>query len=141
MIKALVPVDGSRNACRAVEHVVALITGREPMEVHLLNVQAPIETWEVRSHMPEAEIAAWQRTRGEEALAQAKAILDAARIPYSAHVLIGEVAQTIARFAAEQSCHKIIMGTRGMGAIENLVLGSISTKVIHLSSVPITLVK
>jgi nucleotide-binding universal stress UspA family protein len=33
------------------------------------------------------------------------------------------------------------MGTRGMGAIGNLVLGSVATKVIHLTEVPVTLVK
>jgi nucleotide-binding universal stress UspA family protein len=141
MIKALVPVDGSQYAGRAVEHVAALIKGREPMEVHLLNVQAPIQSWEVRSHMPDDEIASWQQTRGEEALEAARAILDQAGIPYVAHVLIGDIAKTIARFAKEQACHKIVMGTRGMGAIENLLMGSVSTKVIHLSDVPVTLVK
>jgi nucleotide-binding universal stress UspA family protein len=33
------------------------------------------------------------------------------------------------------------MGTRGMGAIGNVFLGSIATKVVHLASVPVTLVK
>jgi nucleotide-binding universal stress UspA family protein len=32
------------------------------------------------------------------------------------------------------------MGTRGMGAVGNLVLGSAATKVIHLSDVPVMLV-
>jgi len=141
MLKALVPVDASQFACRAVEHVVTLIKGREPMEVHLLNVQVPIDALEVRSHLTGEEVAIWQRTRGVEALESAKAILDRAGIPYAAHVLIGDVAQTIARFAKEHACDKIIMGTRGMGAIQNLIMGSVSTKVIHLSDVPVTLVK
>jgi len=33
------------------------------------------------------------------------------------------------------------MGTRGMDAIQNPIMGSFSTKVIHLSDVPVTLVK
>ena len=33
------------------------------------------------------------------------------------------------------------MGTRGMGAMGNLILGSVATKVIHLVDVPVTLVK
>ena len=33
------------------------------------------------------------------------------------------------------------MGTRGMGAIEGLALGSVAHKVVHLASVPVTLVK
>ena len=33
------------------------------------------------------------------------------------------------------------MGTRGMGAIGNLVAGCVGTKVIHLTKLPVTLVK
>jgi nucleotide-binding universal stress UspA family protein len=33
------------------------------------------------------------------------------------------------------------MGTRGLGTITNLVLGSVASKVIHLSTVPVLLVK
>lgn len=39
MLKALIPVDGSKTSERAVRHVIALGKGREPMEVHLLLVK------------------------------------------------------------------------------------------------------
>jgi nucleotide-binding universal stress UspA family protein len=32
-------------------------------------------------------------------------------------------------------------GTRGLGSVSNLLLGSVGTKVIHLSPVPVQLVK
>ena len=38
-------------------------------------------------------------------------------------------------------CDAIVMGTRGMTVLGNLVLGSVASKVVHLSSVPVTLVK
>jgi nucleotide-binding universal stress UspA family protein len=34
----------------------------------------------------------------------------------------------------------IYMGTRGMGAVSGLVMGSTATKVLHLASVPVVLV-
>jgi nucleotide-binding universal stress UspA family protein len=34
-----------------------------------------------------------------------------------------------------------VMGTRGMGGVSSLVLGSVATKTIHLSTVPILLIK
>ena len=33
------------------------------------------------------------------------------------------------------------MGTRGMSAISNLLMGSIATRVLNLADVPVTLVK
>ena len=41
----------------------------------------------------------------------------------------------------ELNCDGIVMGTRGMGAIGNLVMGSVATKVVHLTKLPVTLVK
>jgi nucleotide-binding universal stress UspA family protein len=33
------------------------------------------------------------------------------------------------------------MGTRGLGRIQGILLGSVTMKVIHLAEVPITLIK
>jgi nucleotide-binding universal stress UspA family protein len=51
------------------------------------------------------------------------------------------VAQTIAKHADELGCDGIVMGSHGRGAMGSLVLGSVSTKVIHWTKVPVTLVK
>jgi nucleotide-binding universal stress UspA family protein len=34
-----------------------------------------------------------------------------------------------------------VMGTRGLGPVQSLLLGSTALKVIHLAEVPVTLVK
>lgn len=141
MLKALVPVDGSENSNRAIKHVIGLIQGREPMEVLLLNVEEPIKAWEIRKFMTDEEVELMQYARGEEQLQAAKSLLDKEGISYRTEVVIGEIAETICRIARERGFDKIVMGTRGLGAIQNLLLGSIATKVIHLSDVPVTLVK
>ena len=43
--------------------------------------------------------------------------------------------------ARKLGCDSIVMGCRGMGAIKSLILGSTATKVIHLATVPVTIVK
>lgn len=43
--------------------------------------------------------------------------------------------------AKSEGVDVIVMGTRGMGALGNLALGSTATKVVHLADVPVTLVK
>ena len=48
----------------------------------------------------------------------------------------------IHRIAGEEKADHIIMGTRGLGGIRGLLLGSVSTQVLHLAGdVPVTLVK
>jgi nucleotide-binding universal stress UspA family protein len=47
----------------------------------------------------------------------------------------------IAQYAKEKGCDQIVMGTRGLGTVQGLLLGSVATKVIHLANVPVMLVK
>ena len=62
-------------------------------------------------------------------------------MPYTAGILIGEIAETITKDASDRHCDMIVMGTRGMGTIGSLLMGSVATKVVHLADVPVALVK
>lgn len=76
---------------------------------------------------------------GEKALQQAKEALNASGLAYSAHVLVGEVATVIAQSAASHHCTLIAMGTRGLGSLTGLFIGSITTKVLQHSQCPVLL--
>ena len=141
MRKALVPVDGSPNSDRAVSHVVLLAKINPALEVVLLNVQPEIDDWQVRRFLKKEEVEAMEESRGGDALQSARALLDAAKANYVPQVLIGPVAETIARIALEQNCDGIVMGTRGLGAVAGALLGSVASQVVHLADVPVTLVK
>ena len=140
-MKILLPVDGSEHSERATRHVIAMLQGCGGHQVLLINVQAPIDAPEVRSHMRADEIEAMQTSRGGDALAGARALLGQAGIACTPEVLLGPVAETIARFADEQGCDKIVMGTRGLGAIEGVLMGSVTTRLLSLTALPVTLVK
>ncbi|MBK1721571.1 universal stress protein [Thiocystis violacea] len=141
MIKFLVPIDGSESADRAVRHLIQLARGRELAEIHLLNVRKPIDAWEVRRFLTEEEIAQTQADEGAADMASARALLDEAGLTYSAHIEIGAIAPTIARIATDLACDAIIMGTHGRGELASLLLGSTATKVIHMVTIPVTLVR
>ncbi len=140
MLKALVPVDGSENADRAVHHVVKLIRDREPLEVHLMNVQAPFHG-DVSTFVGKKTLDDYHREQGEQALASAKRILDEAGVKYAVHISVGPAAETIIEFSRRLKVDKIVMGTRGLGGLAGLLLGSVATEVIKLADVPVTLVK
>lgn len=140
-MKILLPVDGSPHSDRATQHVITLLQGCSGHQVLLINVQAPIDAPEVRSHMRTDEIEAMQTSRGGDALVGARALLDQAGIAYAPNVLLGPVAETIAQYAVDQGCDKIVMGTRGRGALGSVLLGSVTTELLRLTELPVTLVK
>ena len=141
MLKALVPVDGSRTSERAVRHVIALSKAGEPLEVHLVNVQQTADAIELKRFMKSEEIKRAQQKHGEAALASARRLLDRAGLGYEAHVLFGDPAEKICAFAVRGRFDKIIMGTHGRGKVASMLMGSVATKVLHQSKVPLTLVK
>jgi nucleotide-binding universal stress UspA family protein len=143
MLRILVPVDGSGASGRAVDHLVkSLALFKEPVEIHLLSVQPPIPYGgRVGSVIGHDRLAQYHQEEGLAALKPAMQKLDAARVKFHHHIGVGDAAETICRYADDKSCDQIVMGTRGMGSVSNLVLGSVATKVLHLSSVPVILVK
>ena len=141
MQKLLMPVDGSPNAERVVHYVAKLAGLGCPLDIHLLHVQPAITSWEIKRFRSVAEIESLQQAMAEEATRGACAILNEAGLAYTLRHEVGEVAETIAAYADAHGCDQIIMGARGMGALEGLLLGSVSTKVLHLVKVPVTLVK
>lgn len=110
-------------------------------EVYLLNVQAPVMSGHITRIVTKAMIENHRREEGEKALREARRVLERAGVPFHAYVMAGRIAETIVHQADKLRCGEIVMGTRGMGSLANLVLGSVATKVVHLAKVPVTLVK
>jgi nucleotide-binding universal stress UspA family protein len=139
--KILVPVDGSAHAERAVAYVIDIATRGDKPEVHLLNVQTPISSGQVRLFLSKESIEEYYRMEGETALASARAAIEKSGLPYRAVVEVGHAAEAIADYCKTNGCDAVVMGTRGMGSMSNLVMGSVANKVIHLVDVPVTLIK
>lgn len=140
-MKILVPVDGSESANRAIDHVIRLANDQPGIDIHVLNVQMPIISGHVKMFISEMQLNDYYRDEAHVVLKPVEERLNQANVPFSHHINVGHVAETIAQYAKEKGIDQIVMGTRGMGAISDFVLGSVATKVIHLSAVPVTLIK
>ena len=68
-------------------------------------------------------------------------LLDKAGLDHVDSILVGPVAETLCKHATANKVDLIYMGTRGLNAAANFVVGSVATKVLHLASVPVLLVK
>jgi nucleotide-binding universal stress UspA family protein len=139
-MKALVPVDGSENALRALRHTVDLAKSGALNEIHVLNVQPPLGGG-VTTFVGSATVKDFHREEAEKVLAPVKALLDEAKVPYKVHITVGTPGECIAEIARRHKVDKIIMGTRGLGSLGGLLLGSVATDVIKRADVPVTLVK
>jgi nucleotide-binding universal stress UspA family protein len=142
MLKMLVAVDGSDNANRVVEFLASKRQWyRDALEVHLLSVQVPLAGVNVKLFVSSESLNDYYREQGEAALARAKEILAGAGVAFVPHIGVGDPAEVIVQYADAKGCEQIVMGSRGLGAVGGLVLGSVATKVLHLAKIPILLVK
>jgi nucleotide-binding universal stress UspA family protein len=141
-MKILIPVDGSANALRAVEQVIANVAAlKEAPQLLLLNVQWNVATGNVKLFIDQKTIDDYYREQGMAALQSARAALDAAGLPYQYHISVGTPAEAIAQYANEQAADQIVMGRQGQGGLQSLLLGSVVNKVLHLAACPVLLVK
>lgn len=141
MQRVLVPVDGSPSADNAVKHVIAISKMGAETEVHLLHVQPPLVPRDVPDIAKPGLVERLGLDEADHAFASAKRLLEESGVRYSARTAMGDPAQEIALYADVHGCTEIMMGTRGMGEIRNLLMGSVAMKVLHLVKVPVTLVK
>lgn len=138
----LLPVDGSENALHAVHKIIAMKDlYREPLSVHLLNVQSQVVSGAVKMFIGQQQINDYYRDEGNKALATARALLDKAGIGYQHHIGVGEIAATIVGYVKDKNCAQIVMGSRGSGGLAHVLLGSTATRVVQLADVPVLLVK
>ena len=143
MKRILLPVDGSECALRAVALVIAkraYYANPSELEIHLVNVQPPL-SHDITRFASQQQVADFHREESEKLMQSACQLLDEAGAAYTCHPLVGAVAEAIAGLADTLHCDQIVMGTHGRGAFRELLMGSITIKVLHLSKVPVLLVK
>jgi len=142
-MKILLAVDGSKYSLDAVNCLIEHADWyREKPVVELVTVHLPVPRLPRMSYVVgKAQIQRYYQEEGEACLAAAKKKLAAAGIEFNPHILVGQVADTLVEHAKKTRCDVIFIGTHGRTAAGNLLLGSIATKVLHLATVPVLLVK
>jgi len=141
MLTLLVPVDGSKNSLRAVKYAAAQ-SKHCPVTLHIVNVEPPLDDYGmVRAYISRQQHDKAVMARAARILARATSQVRSARVRCKTRAVIGDAPAVIADLARRLKCDVIVMGTRGMTLLGNLVLGSVASKVVHLSTVPVTLVK
>jgi len=142
--KVLVPLDGSPASLRALDFAIEMTRQNPDTSLVLLNVQH-ISAMDLAEAEADAAMGGdWQEAASQasaKALKEAIGKAEAAGIAFSRIVRTGQTAEAIAQAAHDEGVGHIVMGTRGLGSIQGLLLGSVAMKLIHLAEVPLTLIK
>jgi nucleotide-binding universal stress UspA family protein len=128
----LVAIDGSDYGQNAVTEALRLAGSMKDCALHLVNVQH----WMSKEAAESVLLA-----QGLAATKKALALLGQAGVPSCLHVVMGDAAESIAALAEQLGCHGIVIGSRGLGAAENLLLGSVAQQVIHSSRIAVLVVR
>lgn len=142
MLKILIAVDGSEHANRAIEAVGNMARSSLDLEAILLCVSPEPIFYGDYTAATIQKIEEDQKKQQDALLAKAMEHVRAQGLkvgePARAY---GVIANEIVRTAKERQVDQIAMGTRGMGAMGNMLLGSVAQRVLHQSPVPVLLVK
>jgi nucleotide-binding universal stress UspA family protein len=141
--RIMIAVDGSSHSAKVAKAVIQQVSAyKETPELHLVYVHLPIPTLGglVKPIGHEA-LQRYYREEGEDALRDAKKLLDRAKLACNLHIMVGPIAETLVSEAKKLKCDMIFMGTHGMGAVSGMLLGSIAAKTVHLARCPVVLVR
>ena len=139
MVKVLVPVDGSPNSMYAVRHVMQEFAKQRSIEIHILNVQAPLSR-HIAQFVSRKSRASFHADQAAKALLPVRKALDDAGVPYSAHIETGKKAVVIAEMAGKLGCDHIVMSTARKNSFTRMLQASVTNQVLELTTVPVAVV-
>lgn len=142
MTKLCVCIDGSECSLHALKHALRRTIECPSTTLLLITVQPePVVYGEIEVYVTHERMAELQRLHSTDILKPAEEIARKAGATVATEIAVGDIAPTLVRRAEQHQCDEIIMGTRGMNAVGNLVFGSVANKVVHIATVPVTLVR
>jgi nucleotide-binding universal stress UspA family protein len=141
MVKLLIAFDGSDHAEHAVQ-AAARLARDAAVEAILVNVRGSPGYYGELPPLDFESLDASMRRHQEEVLEGAVGRAHAVGLQNVRGLAVaGSPASEITRIAADERVDQIVMGTRGMNPLGGLLLGSVAQRVVHLSTVPVLLVK
>ena len=135
--RILVPLDGSKNSIRGLNHAIYLAR----------QCQATITGIAVIERPPVREFRTTQYPE-KQLLKDAEATLEFAKkhsaqngILFERKIAFGDPGYMITKFAKDKKFDAIVIGARGRGALKEIFFGSVSNYILHKSDIPVLVVK
>jgi len=137
--RILLAVDGSEHALHAAQKAAELARLMKPKELRVVVVYDTIPMY---LGEPNMQIAITSR-KGEAESILEKTVQTIGEVPCEVHtgIIEGSPAESIIEVANTRKSDLIVMGSRGLGRLAGLVLGSTSQKVVAHAPCPVLIVR
>lgn len=140
-MKILVAMDGSTYSVKACRWVINLSRSlRVRPKICLLNADEPLSN-SVAIRIGATEVAHYHKENAEFALKKGRSLLQRAGLQSTEETRIGHPAQVILEVAKQFKADFIVMGSHGRTPLKSLVLGSVTSKVIAGTSIPLAVIR
>ncbi|RKL65133.1 universal stress protein [Salipaludibacillus neizhouensis] len=136
----LVAIDGSDHSKRALEKAIELAKLEGNSNIELLYVVAGNKSKSDVLQYGDSDTASMKRKR---MLLPIEELVESAGVTSKTTVLHGKkgAAESIIEHANEGSYDALVIGSRGLGAVQTMIIGSVSHKVMKYVEMPVLMVK
>ena len=132
MKKIFVAIDGSEHAWKALDYAAELAKGMKCSG-------ALLAMYDMDDPMLATEVSGLDDL-GDKLLAQAKERIGGS-VEAEYEYQVGYPPEMILSAAEKSGADMIVMGSRGLSGIKELLLGSVSNHIVHYAKVPVVIVK
>jgi nucleotide-binding universal stress UspA family protein len=138
--KILLATDGSKDAELAAKAAVDL-SKRTGAEVHVVYAWRPLPHYAYPSLVPEGYQPPYEEGARKILEAQVGRIEEAGISVAEAHLVTGRPADAILDLGDQIGAGLIVVGSRGLGPVKRLLVGSVSESIVHHAKCPVLVVR
>ena len=121
----LVAVDGSDNSLRAMEDAIKIASTESQIEILYVS-----STGHIASDILKAGTLDEYNEQNRQKLAREEAAVKSSGIAYKVTIEYGEAGKVIADYANDNNVDLVVLGRRGLTAMQEVVFGRVSTYVM-----------
>jgi nucleotide-binding universal stress UspA family protein len=137
----VVGIDGSEGSDRAAAHASAIARHWDAKLLLVTVVRAPEGWWGIGGAPPSPEALSAALVEGQQRiLAEVGTNVDLEGVNYETVEELGDPVGRLLAVAEANSADLIVVGRRGAGLAERMLLGSVADRLCHLSPIPVVVV-
>jgi len=134
----LLAADGSENAVRAANEALAIASVMPGCKIEILFV---IDDSKVKEEVLHSQNEEERQYKRHQKLLPIEDVFAGRNIDHKITIIHGDPGPVIVDYAKRNQVDLIILGSRGLNALQEFVLGSVSHKVVKRAACPVMIVK